>query len=276
MPKSKSKKKVRNKPKLLFQSPETRYSVLKDQIEQQNEGLEQQKKDLEHFRKNLDALSKSHANHLSLLSNFARHDLKNYTHSIDGIVSTCNADEITNEQLESIRLNIQFIRNTLDDFAKLAVHDEGSKCEFEDLVVAIRTINRTNFAETGITFEVNNNVDVTFNIPFTIMFQLLNNLIVNSIKAFEVQGNSENIIELKAYVDSKKLIIEVSDNGRKIEETDKNFLFDYGFSKTGGTGIGLYHATHLCDTLHGNIIYRDRPSSKLNKCFIITLPIAEE
>ena len=269
MPKSKNRKKLQNKPKLLFQSPETKYRNLKSNIVQQQ-------KDLEGFQKNLDALSKSHANHLSLLSNFARHDLKNYTHSIDGIVSTCNADEITNEQLDSIRLNIQFIRNTLDDFARLAVHDEGSKCEFEDLVTAIRIINRTSFAETDISFEVNNNVDVTFNIPFTIMFQLLNNLIVNSIKAFGVHDNIKRIIELKAYVDCERLIIEVGDNGIQIEENDKKFLFDYGFSKTEGTGIGLYHAKHLCDTLHGSIIYLDRPESELNKCFIITLPITKE
>lgn len=276
MPKSKNRKKPRSNSRHLFQSPKTQLSILKTEIDQQKKDGIQRQKDLEGFKKNLDALSKIHADHLSLLSNFARHDLKNYTHSIDGIVSTCNADDITNEQLDSIRLNIQFIRNTLDDFARLAVHDEGSKCEFEDLVIAIRIINRTSFAETDISFEVNNNVDVTFNIPFTIMFQLLNNLIVNSIKAFGVYDNVKRIIELKAYVDCERLIIEVSDNGIQIEETDKKFLFDYGFSKTDGTGIGLYHAKHLCDTLHGSIIYIDKPESELNKCFIITLPIAKE
>ena len=276
MPKSKNRKKPRSNSRHLFQSPKTQLSILKTEIDQQKKNGIQRQKDLEGFKKNLDALSKIHADHLSLLSNFARHDLKNYTHSIDGIVSTCNADDITNEQLDSIRLNIQFIRNTLDDFARLAVHDEGSKCEFEDLVIAIRIINRTSFAETDISFEVNNNVDVTFNIPFTIMFQLLNNLIVNSIKAFGVYDNVKRIIELKAYVDCERLIIEVSDNGIQIEETDKKFLFDYGFSKTDGTGIGLYHAKHLCDTLHGSIVYVDKPESELNKCFIITLPIAKE
>lgn len=259
----------RNKPKPLFESPEDKYRKLKSQINQQT-------KDLEGFQKNLDALSKSHANHLSLLSNFARHDLKNYTHSIDGIVSTCNADEITNEQLDSIRLNIQFIRNTLDDFARLAVHDEGSKCEFEDLVTAIRIINRTSFVETGISFEVNNNVDITFNIPFTIMFQLLNNLIVNAIKAFEDHTEKSRTIALEAYVDGDQLIIEVSDNGKNIEDTNKKHLFDYGFSTTDGTGIGLYHAKHLCESNNGSIVYCDRDDSELNKCFIMTLPIAKE
>lgn len=269
MSRNKNRNTKRSKPKPLFQSPEDRYRKLKSQIDQQA-------KDLEGFQKNLDALSKSHANHLSLLSNFARHDLKNYTHSIDGIVSTCDASDITDEQLESIRLNIKFIRDTLDDFAKLIVHDEGSDCEFEDLVTAIQIINRTSFAETSITFVVTNNVDITFNIPFTIMFQLLNNLIVNAIKAFEKYDEKHRMIALAAYVSGDQLIIEVSDNGKNIEDNNKETLFDYGFSTTSGTGIGLYHAKHLCDSNNGSIVYCDRPESELKKCFIITLPINKE
>lgn len=266
---NKGKGTKRNKPKPLFESPEDKYRKLKAQINQQT-------KDLEGFQKTLDALSKSHANHLSLLSNFARHDLKNYTHSIDGIVSTCNANDITDDQLESIGLNVKFIRRTLDDFAKLIVHDEGSNCEFEDLVTAIQIINRTSFTEKDIVFAVTNNVDITFNIPFTIMFQLLNNLIVNAIKAFEDHTEESRTIALEAYVDGDQLIIEVSDNGKDIEDTNKKQLFDYGFSTTDGTGIGLYHARHLCESNNGSIVYCDRNDSELNKCFSITLPIAKE
>lgn len=276
MPKSKNRKKPRSKSRLLFQSPETKYSLLKTKIDQQTEDLIQQKADLERFKKNLDALSKSHADHLSLLSNFARHDLKNYTHSIDGIVSTCNEETITDSQLESIRLNIKFIRNTLDEFAKLVVHDKDSKCDFEDLVSAINIINRTSFAENNINFQIKNSVDVTFYIPFTIMFQLLNNLIGNAIKAFENYDCDKKSIELKAYTDYENLIVEVSDNGRSIESADKETLFDYGFSKTGGTGIGLYHARHSCELNNGSIEYYDRFDSELSKCFVITLPISKE
>ena len=266
---NKGKSTKRRKPKTLFESPEDKYRKLKLEVEKQS-------KDLKGFQQNLDSLSKSHANHLSLLSNFARHDLKNYTHSIDGIVSTCNASDITDDQLESIRLNIKFIRETLNDFAKLIVHDEGSNCEFEDLVTAIHTINRTSFAETSIEFVVTNNVDITFNIPFTIMFQLLNNLIVNAIKSFEGHTEKRRAIALEAYVDADQLVIEVSDNGKNIEDANKKTLFDYGFSTTGGTGIGLYHAKHLCESNNGSIVYCDRDDSELNKCFIITLPITKE
>lgn len=269
MPKSRNRKKKRNKAKLIFQSPESQLATLKA-------SLEKQKEDLVGFQKNLDALSESHANHVALLSNFVRHDLKNYTHSIDGIVSTYDADDITNEQIESIKLNVKFIRNTLDDFAKLIVHNEDSKCEFVDLVTAIEIINRTSFSESKIDFRVNNSIDITFNIPFTIMFQLLNNLIVNAIKAFERQNEGNRIIELKAYVDGKYLVIKVCDNGKPIEDSDKLKLFDYGYSTTGGTGIGLYHAKHLCKANQGDIIYHDIPDSILSKCFMIILPIAKE
>ena len=275
---NKSKKRKRNMPKAkpLFPSSESKYDKLKSEVKQQSENISKQQEGLKQFQKTLDALSKSHANHLSLLSNFARHDLKNYIHSIDGIVSTCDEKTIKDSQLESIRLNVKFIRNTLDEFAKLVVHDKDSNCEFEDLVTAINIINRTSFAENNIKFQVENSVDITFHIPFTIMFQLLNNLIGNSIKAFENYSSDNKTVELKAYIDSENLIIEVSDNGRVIESAHKDKLFDYGFSKTDGTGIGLYHARYSCELNNGSIEYYDRSDSELSKCFVISLPITKE
>jgi len=179
------------------------------------------------------------------LSNFARHDLKNYIHSIDGIVSTCKADSITDEQLESIKLNVKFIRDTLDEFSKLVVHNEDSICEFSDLVTAIKIINRDALAELKIDFEVDNSALDTDN----------------------------KLIELKAYVEGENLVIKVSDNGQKIESSDSAKLFEYGFSTTDGTGIGLYHANMLCTSNSGSILYSDHVSENFNKCFIINLPL---
>ena len=107
MPKSnkKSKKKVA---KPLFRSPKTQRQVFNEKLDKQKEEVQKQREELEGFRNTLDSLTKSHANHLSLLSNFARHDLKNYVHSIDGIVSTYKANSITDDQLETIRLNVEF------------------------------------------------------------------------------------------------------------------------------------------------------------------------
>ena len=275
MPKSnkKSKKKVA---KPLFRSPKTQRQVFNEKLDKQKEEVQKQREELEGFRNTLDSLTKSHANHLSLLSNFARHDLKNYVHSIDGIVSTYKANSITDYQLETIRLNVEFIRNTLDEFSKLVVHNEESSCEFSDLVNAINIINRSSLAELDIDFKVDSSVDVTFYIPFNIMFQLLNNLIVNAIKALALESISNKTIELKAYVESKNLTIKVSDNGKEINEKYKNSLFDYGFSTTGGTGIGLYHAKHLCVSNGGSIIYSDVHNENFTKCFTIILPLRLE
>lgn len=108
------------------------------------------------------------------------------------------------------------------------------------------------------------------------MFQLLNNLIVNAIKALEVGSVLDRTIELNAYVESEYLIIKVSDNGKEVREEDKGSLFDYGFSTTGGTGIGLYHARHLCVSNNGSIIYSDVHNKKTTKCFTIMLPLRLE
>lgn len=276
MPTSKKRKK-KNIAKPLFSSPKTQNQIFHEKLDIQKEEINKQRKDLDDFqnkfKNDLASLSKNHSNHLSLLSNFARHDLKNYIHSIDGIVSTCKADSITDEQLESIKLNVKFIRDTLDEFSKLVVHNEDSICEFSDLVTAIKIINRDALAELKIDFEVDNSVDVTFHIPFQTMFQLLNNLIVNAMKALEALDTDNKLIELKAYVEGENLVIKVSDNGQKIESSDSAKLFEYGFSTTDGTGIGLYHANMLCTSNSGSILYSEHVSENFNKCFIINLPL---
>ncbi|MGF1636482.1 MAG: hypothetical protein ACFCUU_05370 [Cyclobacteriaceae bacterium] len=48
-------------------------------------------------RKNIDAISKSHDNHITMLSNFAKHDIKNSVQSMDSIISSNSADELTEE-----------------------------------------------------------------------------------------------------------------------------------------------------------------------------------
>ena len=101
---------------------------------------------------------------------------------------------------------------------------------------------------------------------------MFNNLIINSIKSLE---NTENpVINLSAKRNNENLIIEISDNGLDINPKDSDKIFEFGYSTTGGSGIGLYHAKYLCELFNGKIeVSFEKPN--FSKSFLLHLPIIE-
>lgn len=264
---TKNKRKVK-KVKLPFPTWNQKQQAFQEQLECLQIQIDRHSKELQ-------AISESHATHISLLGSFASHDLKNYIHSIDGIVSAYDANEITNEQLQSIKYNIDLMRETLKNFSKLVIHGDDNSCDLNELIEAITILNRGTMAEQGIDFSIGPIEQyITFQVPFTSMLQLLNNLIINATKAMTEQQNKK--IHLKICVDDSKIEIALYDNGMVIDPEYQPKLFDYGFSNTGGSGIGLYHAKYLCNLYNGSIECIPTPNHDFTKGFVIKLPIIKD
>lgn len=247
---------ITKKAKLPFPTLKQQYQKLKDEVARHG--------------KEIETISKSYDTQIALLGSFANHDLKNYIHSIDGIVSTRDSNEITDEDLESIRQNISLIRQTLNDFSKLVQHSDD--CNLSELVDSIRILNRATFVEQSIEFAfVEPEQNINFKIPFVSMLQLINNLVINAIKA--LNGFENKKIYLQTKLDNDNLTLSVLDNGVKIPIDVQPKIFDYGFSASGGSGIGLFHAQYLCKMYNGSIHYQE---NEYDKGFVITLPIIKE
>ena len=268
MPKSKSTRKIVKNVNLPFPTRNQKQ-------EQTSRKLDKLEAQIEKHTKDIESISKNHDWQISLLGNFATHDLKNYIHSIDGIVNTYTADQITEEQLDSIRYNIELRREALTNFAKLVSHNDKNICRFDEIVQAIQILNRDSFAENKIEFIAVNQTeyDIVFKMPFTSMLQLLNNLVINATKALLERGEDRKI-EIEAKFQDKYLVMTVFDNGEKVLENNISKLFDHGFSTTGGSGIGLYHARYLCEMYDGSISYFQTDEDPL-KGFIILLQLLE-
>lgn len=58
----------------------------------------------------------------------------------------------------------------------------------------------------------------------------------------------------------------------KINEKDVEKIFDFGYSTTDGSGIGLYHAKYLCELFNGKIEVRFEKNDYC-KTFLVHLPI---
>lgn len=86
----------------------------------------------------------------------------------------------------------------------------------------------------------------------SILKVILSNILNNAIEAS--RKNIYSFVKLKAFCESKHIIIQIEDNGRGIEKSILPFIFNEGFSnKKYGTGLGLYHAKKYLVSWGGDI-----------------------
>lgn len=227
---------------------------------------------ISNLSKAIDALSKSYDTHISFLGNFARHDIKNSIQSMDSILSTNDATEITDEHLLSLKTNLKVIRETMDNFSQLVPYSQDERFTLKSLIIAVELLNRNTFHKSNITFvkDYPKETDAIFNLPFHAILQMLNNLIINAVKSLDQIENPQ--IKLLATIENEEFYLEISDNGKRIEEDCSEKIFEFGYSTTGGSGIGLFHAKYLCELFKGKIELTHR-NDDFTKSFRIYLPV---
>jgi len=228
---------------------------------------------IDRHQKIMATLSKSHDNHIYYLGNFARHDLKNATQSMDGILSTTSPAEFDQDKIEALKTYLNVITDTMDNFAKLIPYSTNGKFKLDALIIAAELLCRTEMQNKNIEikFDFPRNSLQEIHLPFHSMFQMLNNLIINSIKSLEEVEHKMIIVQ--ADLTDDHLNIQIRDTGNQIDEANREKVFEYGFSTTGGSGIGLYHAKYLTDEFKGSISLELYPSEKYNKKFTIKIPL---
>ncbi len=91
--------------------------------------------------------------------------------------------------------------------------------------------------------------------------QILINLVKNALES--LQASSGGIIELRAYCDALRTLIQVEDSGPGIHESISNQVYIPFFStKKNGTGIGLSLARQIMNYHDGSIHYSSRPGGR--------------
>jgi signal transduction histidine kinase len=229
--------------------------------------------ELDRLGKAIEALSKSHDNHISYLGNFARHDIKNAILSMDSILTVTTSEDFNEEHIDSLSMYLKVIKETMDNFVKLVPYTSSGTFKLPSLLIAVELLTRSDMAKENIEIEFlfDRSSEIDIKLPFQSILQLTNNLVINSIKALE--GFELKRITVEGTLESEKLKILISDNGRKISDEHKQKIFDYGFSTTGGSGIGLYHAKYLCDIFNGEIELISDCREGMNKTFCLSLHI---
>lgn len=106
------------------------------------------------------------------------------------------------------------------------------------------------------------------------IFNLINNLLTNSIDAIQESGS----IKLSFHKTEINLIITVADSGKGISKKNIPLLFNAGFTtkydkETGemNTGLGLSHVKNIVDSLNGDV--RVKSDGYSGTIFTITIPL---
>lgn len=230
--------------------------------------------EVKHHRELLDSVNKANDLHVEQLSNFVRHDLKNAILGLNSILYNAKKDnsipEVLQKQLDTA---YSMIEASLDSFTELIPSTTESYTSLPKILNAVDLLSRASLKSSNIDvkFEYDRNSVVKIYYPFQTLVQVIHNLVLNSHHA--LRDIIDKKILVSGNIDDGVCIIKVYDNARMIDDEEKKKIFDYGYSTTGGTGIGLFHAKQVVIEMNGSIevLHSDLPD--YTKFFIITINI---
>jgi hypothetical protein len=171
--------------------------------------------------------------------------------------------EITKDDLNEIIRSISFEANKIQNISEFATK-ANFRLKTEELDADIvnylteyisNILPSLNNKSLEIIFKNNAEKEVVkkFNaIEFNI---LIDNLVVNSRKA----KSSKLWISLSE--NNGKLIFEFKDNGLGIKPKELKRIFDFGYTTTDGSGLGLYHVKQIMNNLNGKIDVQNNPDN---------------
>ncbi len=174
---------------------------------------------------------------------------------------TKKASDLDDETIEDLRFSLKTIHRRsdgmlsfIDDYRKLTkvAKPKLDTVPIDHLFISIKGLLKGEMENAGIQFSVDIKEVESISLDASLIEQVLINLIKNSTHALESVDRPS--IELKAYSDGNKSIIEVKDNGKGIGEKELREIFVPFFStKKNGSGIGLSLSKQIMH-LHGGQI----------------------
>ena len=186
--------------------------------------------------------------HIGISSGIISNYIKYLTYKIDKNI------EITNDELKEI-FGILNLENqkilSISRFATKANFKMNAENQRLDLIgfiseyienIAIAFNNTIN-----IEIEKNDEEKFITNFKPIEMTIIIDNLINNSRKAFA------KTLKIKINVDQNLLIVKFIDDGIGIPKSIRNKIFDFGFTTTGGSGLGLTHLKEIVNNIKGVI-----------------------
>lgn len=245
-----------------------------------NTPREVQMKVMERKLDNLGKLIKSHQAsyeaYIQMLSSMVGHDMKNCLVTIDGLLyNKKNGGGWTEDDIHELEMSLNLMHDSIEQFQNVSMVSNTTRFELGKLVTAVKSIHRNVFQKEQIRFDISISDDSIIVVqPYHTIQIIVNNLIINAIKA--LSDVSDKRIGLEVYAKDNNCHINVRDNGPDINPDVCKKIFDYGFSTTGGSGIGLFQVKELLKRMNGGIRVLTEPDKSIYvKSFSIFFPLME-
>lgn len=213
------------------------------------------------------------------------HELKTPIFSIQGYLHTLldgglEDDKINRNFLERAAKNVERLQSIVEDLETISKLEsettliDKSRFDIKTLAEEVMHDLQSMANEKQISLIFKNGASNTFTVSADkeMMRQVLNNLIVNSLK----YGKENGTTKLSFYDMENQVLVEVSDDGSGIEEKHLKHLFDRFYRietsrsrKIGGSGLGLSIVKHIIEAHKQSINVRSTPD--LGSTFGFTL-----
>lgn len=226
--------------------------------------------DLEHHKNLLLAVNKANDLHVEHLSNFVRHDMKNAIQGIDGILYNAGRKQLIPLEVKAeLNTALGLLRSTLDNFTKLIPSSKNNTTTLPAIFNAVEMLSRSELQNQHIKviYDFDRKSEEVISYPFQSLVQVLYNLVINAINSLRDQTTKQ--IFVKGEIIGELCKIMVYDTGPVIQEERREKIFNYGYSTTGGSGIGLFHARSVITEMNGSIIVCDSDMPDYTKYFIV-------
>lgn len=196
---------------------------------------------------------------------------------MDGLLSTTDIDEITKEDIITLKDCLDNIRNSLEEFKSLSTDVDKKEFKLDELINALHSLHRPLFKKHKIKFDVVFN-DVprklVINQTFHHILQILNNMLINSFEFLNENNSNEIKINLLFdEINNQNLVFLICDTGKGIDNSIKSKIFKpYFTTKDKGSGVGLTHVKHTLEQINGKISL-ENSTDDFKTVFKIILPL---
>lgn len=219
--------------------------------------LEQKDKEVHFLREAVGEDSKE----LQSLNHHITHTSKDISSLIDTLIDFVNNNKPKKDLLRIItKIDLKNLEiSTLSQFVTKAKFNTKNKTidtdiisftsEYLENVYDTKKILKKDFKIISKT----NNLSFKLKIKPIQMIIIINNLISNSEKA----GANMIIFEWK-YLSDDEMLLSVIDNGNGINDEIINNIFDFRFTTTNGSGLGLYHVREILKSLKSEITVNNK------------------
>ncbi len=226
------------------------------------------------YRSEFEVLQKNEAFRKEFLQNLS-HELKTPIFSIQGYVDTLLSGAVNNPDvnmkfLQSTSRNIDRLANLVDDLDQISKLESGelqlnyTQFVIQDLMKEVYESLLLKAGEKHITLTIKKGCEIPLQVyaDREKIRQVLINLTDNAIK----YGKENGLVEASFYkVESKSILIEISDDGSGIHEEHLPRIFERFYRtdqarsrKVGGSGLGLAICKHIIEAHYQNIHVRSK------------------